>query len=189
VDAPFPLLRWGVLALVAVVGAGAAAAMAVQRRVINPFGRTARLIRRATDPMLVPIEHRLRRAGRNPQSAPWWLIGIALMAGILAISTAEWLLAIAMSVRAAQGQGSRLLLALAVDLAFNALKIALIVRVVGSWFGATRWTPWMRPFHAATEWMLAPLRRVLPAMGPLDISPLVAWFALELVRSWVVGAL
>jgi len=186
---PIVVVRYVVLAVVGLAVAGAAAAMAVQRRLVNPFGAPARAVRRLTDPMLVPIEGRLRRAGHNPQSAPWWLIGIALMAGILAISTAEWLLAIAMSVRAAQGQGSRLLLALAVDLAFNALKIALIVRVVGSWFGATRWTPWMRPFHAATEWMLAPLRRVLPAMGPLDISPLVAWFALELVRTWVVGAL
>jgi len=189
VDAPFPMLRWAVLAVVAVVAGGACAAMAVQRRLISPFGRTARAVRRVTDPLLVPIEHRMRRAGANPQSAPWWLIGIALVGGILAISIAEWLLGLAATVGAAAASGPRYVVALVVDLAFNLLMLALIVRVIGSWFGATRWTPWMRPFHAATEWMLAPLRRVLPSFGPIDVSPLVAWLLLSLLRSFVLRAL
>jgi YggT family protein len=189
VDAPLPLLRWAVFALVAVVGAGAAAAMAVQRRLINPFGAPARTVRRLTDPALKPIERRLLRAGRNPQSAPWWLLGSALVAGILAISVAEWLLGLAGAVGAAAASGPRTVVALAVDLAFNLLMLALIVRVIGSWLGATRWTPWMRPFHLATEWMLAPLRRVLPTMGPLDVSPLVAWLIINLLRSWILNAL
>ena len=47
----------------------------------------------------------------------------------------------------------------------------------------------MKPFYAATEWMLAPLRRVIPAFGPLDLTPLVAWFGLGLLAQWLVPRL
>lgn len=181
-DAPFPLLRWIVLALVALAAAAAGAAMAVQRRVISPFGGPARAIRRLTDPLLLPIERRLRRSGPNPQSAPWWLIGIALAAGILVITVSEWLLSVLGAVGLAVAAGPRSTLVLVVDLAFNLLMLALVVRVIGSWLGATRYTRWMRPFHAATEWLLAPLRRILPPTGPIDLSPLAAWLLLTLLR-------
>jgi YggT family protein len=183
------VVRYAVLALVGVAAGAALAAMAVQRRLVNPFGGPARAVRRATDPLLKPFERRLLRAGRNPQSAPWWLIGVAIAAGILVISLAQWLLGLFHAVGFAAAAGPRSLALLLVDLAFDLLMIALIVRVIGSWFGATRWTPWMRPFHLATEWMLGPLRRVLPPFGPFDLSPLVAWFLLMLLRPLILNLL
>ena len=45
----------------------------------------------------------------------------------------------------------------------------------------------MRPFYLATEWMLAPLRRILPPFGMMDFSPLVAWFALSILRKMILG--
>ena len=80
-DGAIVLLRYAVLAVAGAAALGALAAMAVQSRAINPFGRTARAIRRLTDPLLVPIERRVLRAGGNPQAAPWWLIGIAVVGG------------------------------------------------------------------------------------------------------------
>lgn len=67
--------------------------------------------------------------------------------------------------------------------------IALVVRIVGSWIGATPHTRWMRPFVVLTEWMLAPLRRVVPPFGMFDLTPLVAWILLQLARGYVLGAL
>jgi YggT family protein len=81
------------------------------------------------------------------------------------------------------------LLRLAVDWAFNIVMIALIVRILGSWVGASRYTRWMRPFVFLTEWLLAPLRRVVPPIGLFDITPLVAWFLLQLARGYIVGSL
>ena len=84
------LLRYAVLAAAALAVLGAFGAMAVQARVVNPFGRLARAVRALTDPLLTPIERRILRSGGNPQSAPWWLAGIAVVGGIVLISAVEW---------------------------------------------------------------------------------------------------
>lgn len=187
-DALLPL-RFAVLAVAGVAALGAFAAMAVQARAVNPFGRTARVIRRLTDPLLRPIERRIVRGGGNPQAAPWWLIGIAVVGGIVVITFVEWLVAQLLTVEAAAGYGALSLFRLAVDWAFNLVMIALVVRIVGSWLGAGPHTRWMRPFVFLTEWLLAPLRRVVPPFGVFDLTPLVAWLLLQLARGYVLGAL
>ena len=183
------LLRGLVFAAAAVAAVAALAAMAVQRRFINPFGRLARTVRRLTDPLLVPIERRLLRTRLNPQHAPWWLVGITIFAGILVLSLAEWIAIQAMVVRAAAAHGGSSVAYLLVDWSLGLLGIALIVRVVGSWIGASPYTAWMRPFVLATEWLLAPLRRVLPSFAMMDLSPLIAWFLIQVVRSLLLSAL
>lgn len=40
-----------------------------------------------------------------------------------------------------------------------------------------------------TEWFLAPLRNVIPTIGMIDISVLVAYFGLGIVESLVLGVL
>jgi YggT family protein len=175
-------LRWAVFAVVALTALVALLCMVVQRRLINPFGRPARAIRDLTDPVIKPIERRLLRAGGNPQSAPWWLLGAAIVGGILVITLSEWLLAQVQVAQAAASMGGRTLLAVVLNWALGLLSIALVVRVVGSWIGASQFTPWMRPFWLATEWLLRPIRRVLPPLGPFDLSPLVAWVLI----SWII---
>ena len=49
---------------------------AVRSRRITPFGAWPRFMRRASDPVLLPLERRVIRAGGSPQDAPLWLIGI-----------------------------------------------------------------------------------------------------------------
>ncbi len=185
----FAALRYAVLAAAALAVAAALAAMAVQSRRLNPFGRAARAVRRLTDPLLVPIERRILRAGGNPQSAPWWLIGVAVVGGIVVISLVEWLAGQLFVVAAAADEGAPSVLRLLVDWAFNLVIFALFVRIIGSWVGAGRYTRWMRPFVLLTEWLLAPLRRVVPPLGMFDVTPLVAWLILALARPYVLGAL
>jgi uncharacterized protein YggT (Ycf19 family) len=36
--------------------------------------------------------------------------------------------------------------------------------------------------------MLRPLRRVIPTVGMLDVTPIVAWFALQ-IAEWLVGGI
>jgi YggT family protein len=175
-------LRLLVFAAVAAVAAGALAAMAVQRRIVSPFGHPARLVRRLTDPMLRPFERRLIRSGGNPQSAPWWLLGTALVLGIVGLTAAEWVVREALLLEAATAGGPRLLALVLLHWAFSLLMIALLLRVIASWFRVSPYARWMRPVVLATEWLLAPLRRVLPALGPFDLSPLVAWFLLSVLR-------
>ena len=77
-----------------------------------------------------------------------------------------------------------------VDLVLNLLMIAIIIRVIGSWVGAGQYNRWMRPFYLLTEWFLGPLRRVLPAFGPIDLSPIIAWLLIMyVVRPLLIGIL
>ena len=65
---------------------------------------------------------------------------------------------------------------------FQDQKLALLVRVIASWLGFT-YARWMRPVLALTGWMIRPLQRVIPPLGPLDITPIVAYLALILLES------
>jgi YggT family protein len=182
-------LRFLVLAAAAVATVAALAAMAVHARRINPFGRTGRRIRRLTDPLLVPIERRLLRARLSPQHAPWWLIGVTIFVGILLLTVVEWVAIEVLTLRAAADAGSRGLLFVVLDWVFGLLSLALIVRVIGSWVGASAYSRWMRPFVLATEWLLAPLRRIIPSFAMFDVTPLVAWFLIQFLRAVVLRAL
>jgi YggT family protein len=184
-----PLLRYAVLAAAGAAVLGAGAAMAVQARTINPFGRAARAIRAVTDPVLAPIERRLLRAGGNPQNAPWWLAGAAIVGGIVLVTAVEWAAGQALVLAGAASAGPGYAFRLVVDWAFNLVMLALVIRIIGSWIGASRYSRWMRPFVWLTEWLLAPLRRVVPPVGRFDLTPLVAWILLQLARGWVLRAL
>jgi YggT family protein len=184
------VFRYTVFAGVALTAIAAFAVMAVQQRRLSPFGRAARTIRRLTDPMLKPLERRVLRSGGNPQSAPWLLLAIGVLGGILLISGAEWIIGQGAMIAAASQGGARSMIYVLVSWALRLLWLALIVRVIGSWLGKDRYnTSWMRPVYAMTEWILAPLRRVLPNVGPFDISPLVAMLLIELLRGVVLRLL
>jgi YggT family protein len=129
------------------------------------------------------------RRGRNPQHAPWWLLGFVTVGGIVLLTVVQWLLATAASVVVTAGSGTSGVLRLVVYLSGQVVLLALIVRVVGSWFGAGRYNRWMRPAYVLTDWIVRPLQRFVPPFGMIDITPLVAWLLLDLVLGIVVRAL
>jgi YggT family protein len=47
----------------------------------------------------------------------------------------------------------------------------------------------MRFLHDITEPLLAPLRRILPSMGMLDLSPFVAMILLQVIGGLVIQTL
>jgi uncharacterized protein YggT (Ycf19 family) len=59
------------------------------------------------------------------------------------------------------------------------------VRVVVSWLPRLAHSRWLSWSFGATDWMLRPLRRVVPALGVIDITPLVAYFGL-VIMEWLV---
>ena len=58
----------------------------------------------------------------------------------------------------------------------------LIARVLGSWFAEFRDTNIFRVLAFYTDPYLNLFRRFIPPLGPMDISPIVAFFALQLVE-------
>ncbi len=147
------------------------------------FGGWARTVRRLSDPALRPLERRLVRAGRNPQDAPYWLLGLAVFGGILVVSLSRWLVGFAYTVAALPRQGPGVIAVFVLDLATNVLLLALIIRVLTSWLGAGRFLRVAMWAHRLTDWLVLPIRKRLPAIGPFDWSPFVAYIVLLLARA------
>ena len=167
----------------------AATHWAVRSRRLNPFSGWARFVRRISEPVLRPLERRILRAGGSPSDAPLWLLGIALVGGLVLISLMRWAIGFTYELGALAQAGPRDWLIAAVSWVFRILMIALLVRVIGSWFSVSPYAKWMRPFIMLTEWLLEPLRRLLPPFGPLDLSPMVAYLLLWIAQQSVVRAL
>ena len=64
----------------------------------------------------------------------------------------------------------------------NILSVALIGRVIISWLNVSPTNPIANVIYQVTEPILAPLRRVLPRVGMLDFSPMVAIFIIIIVQ-------
>jgi YggT family protein len=59
---------------------------------------------------------------------------------------------------------------------------ALIISVVLSWVAPGSYSPIAQLVHQITEPLLAPCRRLLPAMGGLDLSPIIAFLGLQIFK-------
>lgn len=161
----------------------------VRRGHLAPFGAWPRLVRRLSDPILRPIERGLARAGGNPPDAPAWLLGFAVIGGLVLIAGTDWLAALARRSGVGPGAGPGAVAAFAVEGAYVVLVVALVARVIGSWVGLDRFHPAMRPVAWLTEWLVGPIRRRLPPAGMLDLSPLAAFVVLLVVRTLLLRAL
>jgi YggT family protein len=162
---------------------------AVRRRSLTPFGPWPRFVRRISDPVLLPLERRLVRAGASPQNAPYWLLGVVVAVGLVLLSLTQWLIGMAASLTYVVEGGPRAWARVLLSGVFTLLMTAILIRVIGSWFGIGPYRRWMRPFYTLTDWLIEPLRRVLPTFGPFDLSPLVAWVVLAIVRNFVLQLL
>ena len=154
----------------------------VRTRRVQPFGVLARFCRRYIDPLLAPIEARVVRRGGLPSTAPWWALGVVVVGGLLLLALLEFLGRLFLQVAWGASSPGRFGLML-VSWTFTVLRIALIVRVISSWFQISPWSKWIRWSFVLTEWMLAPLRRIVPTFGPVDITPMVAFILLMILQS------
>jgi YggT family protein len=180
--------RVAVIVSLAYASAVALTHWAVRSRRITPFGAWPRFMRRVSDPVLLPLERRIVRAGGTPQDAPLWLVGIVIVGGLLLLSLVQWLAGAVAELAIMAQSGPRELVRFLVSGLFTLLMVALLIRVIGSWFGISPYGRWMRPVMLLTDWIIEPIRRVLPSFGMIDFSPLVAWLVLSIVRSFLLSA-
>lgn len=177
---------YGGVALAAV----ATADWAARTRRLNPFGGVARFMRARVDPRLIGVERQVLRLGGRTATTPWWALVLYVVVAMLVLAVFDMIGALIRQAAVASSSGGMGLLYLAVHWTFGFLIFALLVRVLSSWLprlGASRWIRWS---YGATEWMLRPLRNVIPSIGGvIDITPIVAYFALQLVQWLVEGIL
>lgn len=189
-DLVVTVLRPVIFAVGALTAVAAALSYAARTRRISPFSGIARFMRERVDPWLVgPMERRLLRAGGTPASAPWWALAALIVGGLLLLSGLEFLRdQLAMLAFASAAGAGGIAIAL-VRWVFGILRIALFARVIASWVGGSPYSKWWRWAFVLTEPILAPLRRIVPTIGMIDITVIVAYFGLQILEGLIVSAL
>jgi YggT family protein len=79
-----------------------------------------------------------------------------------------------------------------IDILFQVLFLAIVGRALLSWFPVRPGNPFYPLaviLHQITEPILGPLRRIIPTIGMIDISPLVALFLLQFIQYALQSAL
>jgi YggT family protein len=181
------MVRAALLAIAVVFGVICILDWAVRTRKISPFNAIARFCRATVDPLIAPIERKVVRAGGTPASAPLWALAAVVIGGILLLSLLDFiLLQVARSMIASQ-TGAAGIFHLLVSWTFTILKIALIVRVISSWLPVSPYSGWISWSYKLSEPILAPMRRVVPSLGALDITPILAYFLLSLTEGLLLN--
>jgi len=188
-DLVLGIVRIALLVMAAVLAVFCLIDWAVRTRRVNAFGSMARFARSKIDPIITPIERRVVSAGGNPQSAPLWALAAVVVGGILLISLLDFLRGELTMVVFASENGPRGILTLVVSWLFDFLRIALIVRVVSSWLPISPYSKWIHWSYVVTEPILAPLRQIIPSIGMMDITPLIAYFLIILIQGAVLRLL
>ncbi|MEO8337041.1 MAG: YggT family protein [bacterium] len=169
-------------ALLAVV---AVADWAARTRRINPFNSISRFLRSNVDPRLAGVERQVLRSGGHASSTPLWALVAYVVIAALFLAALDMLMGLLRQAFAASTMGPTGILMLIIHWTFAFFRMALLVRVFGSWFPRAAASPWLRWSHGATEWMLRPLRSVIPSLGMIDITPIIAYFALSIIEGLI----
>ena len=69
------------------------------------------------------------------------------------------------------------------ELLCEVLTLAILIRVILSWFSRGPINVLTNMMYQVTEPILSPLRRIIPKVGRLDFTPMVAVILLQVVAS------
>ncbi|HEY6246892.1 MAG TPA: YggT family protein [Pyrinomonadaceae bacterium] len=157
---------------------------------LNPFSWASRTIRQLSDGFILPARRALMGLGVDPKFAPLIVILITILLGWfflwLTKEVAATLIGLIISFKAANpimGLGYIIYGALSIYLVF------IFMRIVFSWGMVSYSNRLMRFLVNTTEPLLGPLRRIIPPLGIMDISPIFAFIIIWLFQMAVMGTL
>lgn len=77
-----------------------------------------------------------------------------------------------------------------VNLIFTVYRWMLLARIIISWIpNIDFYHPVVRFLYRTTEPVLQPFRRLIPPISGIDLSPILAFFVIDLVRGIIVRIL
>src|SRR6185503_3985409 len=157
---------------------------------LNPFGWTSRTVRRLSDGFVVPVRGGLRGFGIETKFAPLVVILIVILLGyfVLQLLGAVAAMVAGIIVSARTGAVFRII-GFIISGLISIYILLIVIRIVFSWGMLSYTNRVMRFLVDVTEPLLGPLRRRIPPLGWLDISPLVAILILWLFQAAVAGTL
>jgi len=186
----FWFLNWAISAIIVGVIVLMVLRLIADAMDLNPFGWISRTLRRLTDGFVIPVRGGLRGFGADPKFAPLVVILIAIVLGYFILqlvgTIGGTLLGVLQSV-----QGGAVITALGFILygLLSIYTLLIIIRIVFSWARIGYNNRLMQFLIDVTEPLLGPLRRMIPPLGWLDISPIVAFFILLLLQAAVAETL
>lgn len=142
------------------------------------YNPVSQFVYKATQPVIGPLRGFMPMVGTLDTASV--LFAVAL--GMLKIAALVWLNGLPMSPLVIVVQG----IMTTIGSLLSMLFWVLIVRAILSWF-SQGYNPVEALLHQITEPLLAPVRKVIPPIGGLDLSVLVVVIALQFLRI-LIGA-
>ena len=147
----------------------------------NFYNPICQFFYKATNPVLMPMRRALK---------PWRSLDLAaLLVALLLCAVKVWLLAALAGFGLPPLATAVLAVAALLDFVLYLYFWLIIIRIVASFVATDSYHPVFPLLMQLTEPVLAPLRRLLPPLGPFDLSPLVATLAILLARALLVAPL
>jgi YggT family protein len=178
--------------------AGAAILLIILRSLFNymdknPFTWSSISVRRATDPVILPVRRAMVSFRIDPAVAPFIAVILILIAGYFVVQIAGSVLNTIAGILYAltsRSEGVPVAIVGYLLLGFLGLyTLTIFVRIIFSWGTVGYGNRWMRFLIRTTEPLLGPLRRMVPPVQRFDISPIVAFLILWLLQAVVSGTL
>ena len=73
-----------------------------------------------------------------------------------------------------------------IDVFFNLLIVAIFIRVLLSWFRIDPDNSLIKIINQLTDPILLPFQKIIPPLGMIDFSPIVALIALEILKELLI---
>lgn len=144
---------------------------AVRADFYNPVSQ---FLVKVTNPVLLPLRRVLPSVGKIDTSALVLMLLLQLISftliALLRGGQISFLLLFILS------------LAELISLFLNVLLFSILIQVVISWINPGTYNPAVSLLYSITEPVLRPCRRLIPPISGLDLSPLVALIAIQLIK-------
>jgi YggT family protein len=186
----FQVVQWIVIATIIAVTALMVIRLIADAANLNPFSRLSLLIRQLSDPFVFRMRRGLMGFGIDPKYSPIVVILIAILLGFFVLQLAETLCRTAAGLLFSVRSGAMVsALGFIIYGAVSIYILLIFMRIVFSWGMVSYSNRIMRFLVKTTEPLLGPLRRIIPPLGMLDISPIVAFLILWLFQQAIAGTL
>ena len=157
---------------------------------LNPFAWTSRTVRRLSDGFVIPVRSGLRGFGIDTKFAPLVVILIVILLGWFVLQLVSTVASTLVGIIGSAQTGSVFrIIGFILSGLISIYILFIVIRIVFSWSGLGYTNRLMRFLIDVTEPLLGPLRRIIPPLGWLDISPIVAILILTLFQQAVAGTL
>jgi YggT family protein len=145
------------------------------------YNPVSQFLVRITNPLLIPLRKVVPSIGKFDSAA--MLLMIVLQLGAITL----------ILLLRGEGISSAVLviitLATLVSLLINVYMFAIIVEVIISWMNPGSYNPVSSLLHSLTSPLLRPIRHLVPPIAGIDLSPLFAIIALQVLRMLILPLL